>query len=180
MRSIHRARAPTAVYYNLDRLVVAVCHLAPAVTAFVVADLTYPYYTVSDMIGTQPGLRFVQPGLLLQVAWFAYKRRRCTLVFIVGSLFPLFRLQHPIVMHPDALDARDWAHLAWACVGATSMTLIAPTWAVLASSVGFGLFYGTGMLLQIEPFIIVGCLFEWTLFYLLPLVYITPRSGPSR
>jgi hypothetical protein len=59
--------------------------------------------------------------------------------------------------------------------------LIAPDDKVILLSALFGVFYGSGMLINAEPIrtglILIGCVFEWALFFILPLVYITSSTA---
>ena len=164
----------------IDRLVMLVFHVIPAVVALCLADFTVPYCTVSDMLGTPAG-QLILPGLWVQAAWFAFHKRTCAVTFFIGACFPLFRLRPPIML--TNMDAQYAAHFVWACCGATSLMLIAPAAKVVALSTCFGVCYFGGFFLRTplrEYLILIGCVLEWVLCFILPVVYITPLVTGTR
>jgi hypothetical protein len=156
---------------SMDTIAVLVLHIVPGAICAWRAQLSYPFLTVSDMLARKRTDIVLLPALIACAAWYTGSVHQRA--YVVGAMYPLFRMRGPIELHriahgtvPLALAA---AHAAWALAGVASIASFAPE-AYIVGAV-FVVAYVAGHALRAARLIACSCVCEWTLFYGLPLVY---------
>jgi hypothetical protein len=112
------------------------------------------------------------PALLACAAWYSgsVNHQRA---YVVGAMYPMFRMRGPIELRriadgtvPLELAA---AHAAWALAGVVSIASFAPDAYIVGAA--FVVAYCAGHTLRAAWLVACSCICEWILFYGLPLVY---------
>jgi hypothetical protein len=152
-----------------DAYVILAFGVAPAAYAVSTADLTYPYYTFSD-VASAPGAPLMWLGMLVEFGWLVARRKSEAVCPLLLSMFPLVVLPTPIVLR-QCMHARGAAHLAHATCTMLSLLTFADARAVAAMALLFAATYFGGQLVGATPLVLVGCGVEWAMLLAVPLYH---------
>jgi len=101
----------------MDTIAVLLMHIVPATICVWRAQLSYPFLTVSDMLARKRTDIILLPALLACAAWYSSDSVHQR-AYVVGAMYPLFRMRGPIelrrIAHGTVPLGPAAAHAAWA------------------------------------------------------------------
>lgn len=152
-----------------DALVFLAFGVAPAAYAASTAELTYPYYTFSD-VASAPGAPLMWLGMLVEFVWLVARRKSAAVCALILSMFPLVVLPTPIVLR-QCVHARGAVHFVHGACALLSLLTFADARTVAAMALLFAATYFGGQLVGATPLVLVGCGVEWAMILAVPLYH---------